>query len=249
MNVVIIEDESLNADLIVDFLQQYDPTITVAAKLQSKEQTQIWVEKHGQVDLVFCDIELLDGNVFSLLKKNIITSPIIFTTAYNTFYQEAFDVTGIGYLLKPISYPRFAEAMKKFEGLKLTSKSMDWQSISELIHQNSKTYKERLIIKNSGEIHIMQTDKTSAILSNSGKLAAIDDQGKAHEFRYKMADLAEELDPKVFFQINRGEIININFIEKIEPYFGDRLCITMRNYKTKLITSAATTASFRKWLE
>ena len=214
MNVLIIEDETLNADLIVDFLQQYDPAIAVAAKLQSKEQAQIWVEKFGQVDLVFCDIELLDGNVFSLLKTNLITSPIIFTTAYNTFYQEAFDVNGIGYLLKPISYSRFSEAMKKFESLNSTSKSMDWQRISELIHQNSKMYKERLIIKNSGEIHIMQTDKTSAIISNSGKLTAIDEQGKAHEFRYKMADLVEELDEleinlyKKVFSLNKMKEIS-----------------------------------------
>lgn len=249
MNVLIIEDESLNAEIIVDFLQRYDPTIRISGLLQSKEQTHIWVDENGQADLVFCDIELLDGNVFSLLKKNIITSPIIFTTAYNTFYQEAFDVNGIGYLLKPVSYERFCEAMKKFESLKSSSKNIDWHQMSQLIHQNSKTYKERLIIKNAGELYILNTEKTAAILSNAGKLSAIDDHGKSHEFRYKMADLAEELDPKIFFQINRGEFINIHYIEKIEPYIGDRLCITLRNHKTKLITSAATTPNFRKWLE
>ncbi|UJF29532.1 response regulator [Kaistella sp. 97-N-M2] len=69
MNVLIIEDESLNAEIIVDFLQRYDPTILISGLLQSKEQTQIWVEENGPADVVFCDIELLDGNVFSLLKK------------------------------------------------------------------------------------------------------------------------------------------------------------------------------------
>ena len=249
MNVLIIEDESLNAEIIADFTHQYDPSIKILAHLQSKEQTVSWVEENGQADLVFCDIELLDGNVFSLLKNNIITSPIIFTTAYNTFYQEAFDVNGIGYLLKPISFDRFAEAMKKFESLNSISKNVDWRTISHLIHQHSKTYKERLIIKNAGEIYILNTEKTAAILSNSGKLTAIDESGTSHEFRYKMGDLVEELDPKVFFQINRGEIINLNFIEKIEAYFGDRLCITIKNHKTKLITSAASTSNFRKWIE
>lgn len=249
MNVLIIEDEPLNADLIADFLQEYNPEINIAATLQSKEEMQIWVEGNGQTDLVFCDIELLDGNVFSLLKKNIITSPIIFTTAYNSFYQDAFDVNGIGYLLKPINYGRFAEAMKKFESLKSRPQETDWNKISDLLHLKSKNYKERLIIKNAEEIYILNTDKTAAILSHSGKLSALDEHGKSHEFRYKIADLTEELDPKVFFQINRGEMVNVNFIEKIEPYFGDRLCITVRNHKTKLITSAAATPSFRKWIE
>lgn len=249
MNVLIIEDEPLNAEIIVEFLELYDSTIHISAQLQSKEKTQRWLDENGQVDLVFSDIELLDGNVFSLLKNNVITSPIIFTTAYNTFYQEAFDVNGIAYLLKPFSYERFSKAMEKFESLRTNSKKTDWTKISELLHQNSKSYKERLIIKNAGDIHILNTENTVAILSSSGKLTAIDEQGKSHEFRGKLSELAEELNPKTFFQINRGEIININFIEKIEPYFGDRLSLKMRHLKAKLITSASATSTFRKWLE
>ena len=248
MKVLIIEDEHLNAEVIAEHLRNYDARIEVLAQLPSKEKTKKWIEQNGQANLVFCDIELLDGNVFSLLKENIITSPIIFTTAYNTFYQEAFDVNGIAYLLKPISYERFSQAMKKFESLQQLDKTPDWNLISELLHHKSKSYKERIILKNDGEIQILNTEKTVAIMSNSGKLSAIDDKGISHEFRYKIANLAEELDPKIFFQINRGEIININFIEKIEPYFGDRLSIKMQHLKIKLITSAAVTPDFRKWL-
>ena len=249
MKVLIIEDEQLNADIITEHLKNYDSEIEILAHLKSKEETQKWIAKNGQADLVFSDIELLDGNVFSMLKENIITSPIIFTTAYNTFYQDAFDVNGIAYLLKPVSFERFSQAMKKFENLNTTEKNPDWKLISELLHQKPKEYKERIIIKTSTEIHILNTKNTAAILSNAGKLTAIDEKGKEHEFRYKLSDLAEELNPKTFFQINRGEIININFIEKIEPYFGDRLSVKMKNLKTNLITSASSTAEFRKWLE
>lgn len=248
MKVLIIEDEALNAEIITEHLKKYDASIEILAYLKSKEKTQEWIEKNGQVDLVFSDIELLDGNVFSLLKQNIITSPIIFTTAYNTFYQDAFDVNGIAYLLKPINYERFSQAMKKFEALKTPAISPDWSVISELLEQNTKRYKERIIIKTSTEIQILNTEETAAILSHLGKLTAIDQSGKEHEFRYKLSDLAKEVDPKVFFQINRGEIININFIEKIEPYFNDRLSIKMKNLKTKLITSISSTVDFRKWI-
>lgn len=248
MKVLIIEDEALNAEIITEHLKKYDASIEIVPYLKSKEKTQEWIEKNGQVDLVFSDIELLDGNVFSLLKENIVTSPIIFTTAYNNFYQDAFDVNGIAYLLKPINYERFSQAMNKFKSLKTSAKNIDWSFISELLQQKTKQYKERIIIKTSAEIQILNTEKTVAILSNSGKLTAIDQSGKEYEFRYKLSDLAEELDPKVFFQINRGEIININFIEKIEPYFNDRLSLKMRNLKIKLITSTSTTVEFRKWI-
>ncbi|QDP84126.1 response regulator transcription factor [Chryseobacterium sp. SNU WT5] len=249
MKVLIIEDEDLNAEIITEHLKQYDTDIDIVAHLKSKEKTRKWLLQNGQVDLVFSDIELLDGNVFSMLKDNLITSPIIFTTAYNNFYQDAFDVNGIAYLLKPISFDRFSKAMNKFENLGPAGKKTDWQEISNLLHQKTKQYKERIIIKTATEIQILNIEKTAAILSNSGKLTAVDDLGKQHEFRYKLSELAEELNPKTFFQINRGELVNINFIEKIEPYFGDRLSIKIKNLKINLITSATATPDFRKWLE
>ncbi len=247
MKVLIIEDEAINIEIITDHILRYNDKIEIVASLQSKEEVEKWYETNEQVDLVFSDIELLDGNVFSLLKTNIIKSPIIFTTAYNTFYQDAFDVNGIAYLLKPISYNKFSKAMEKFESLQ--NKEVDWKRISETIHGLNNNYKERIIIKTKTEIKILTTKNTGAILSNSGKCIAIDENGKENEFRYKLSDLIKELNPKEFFQINRGEIVNINFIEKIEPYFGDRLAISIKNYKQHLITSASATSEFRKWIE
>lgn len=253
MKVIIIEDEQPNADLLGDYIKDYNSEIQIVATLKSKDETKKWFQENSQekIDLVFSDIELLDGNVFSMLKENLFSCPIIFTTAYNDFYQEAFDANGISYLLKPISFKKFATAMEKFERLSQpqVQPEIDWQKITELIHQKPKTYKERIVIKNAAEIHILNTKNTIAILSNCGKLMAVDSLGKQHEFRYKLADLSEELNPKVFFQINRGEIVNINYIEKIEPYFGDRLSIKLKNYRTNLITSASVTPDFRKWLE
>lgn len=247
MKVIIIEDEIINIEIMEDHILRYNPNIDIVAKLKSKEEVEQWYQTNEQVDLVFSDIELLDGNVFSLLKTNIITSPIIFTTAYNTFYQDAFDVNGIAYLLKPISFNKFQKAMEKFETL--NRQDVNWKEISETIHNLNYAYKERIIIKNKKEIKILNTVDTVAILSSSGKCVAIDNKGTEYEFRYKLSDLSKELNPKVFFQINRSEIININYIEKIEPYFGERLAITIRFVKQHLLTSASTTSEFRKWIE
>lgn len=246
MRVLIIEDESINTEIITDHIHRYDPKIEIVASLTSKEEVKKWYEEYLQVDLVFSDIELLDGNIFSLLNTNIIQSPIIFTTAYNTFYQDAFDVNGIAYLLKPISYNRFTSAMEKYHSLQ--SKDVDWRQISSVIHDIQKSYKERIVVKTRDELKIIHTKDTIAILSNSGKCIAIDTKGGEHEFRYKVSDLAQELDPAQFYQINRGEIININYIEKIEPYFGDRLTIRMKHIAQNLVTSAGATSGFRKWL-
>jgi DNA-binding LytR/AlgR family response regulator len=58
-----------------------------------------------------------------------------------------------------------------------------------------------------------------------------------------------QLNPKKFFKINRSEIVHIECIERIENHFKNRLLISIKNHKEKVMTSSSTTADFRKWLE
>jgi DNA-binding LytR/AlgR family response regulator len=249
MKVVIIEDEDLNAELLSKHILKYDSSIKILAHLKSKKEVEKWFNTTNDVDLVFSDIELLDGNVFSLLKENSIQCPIIFTTAFDTFYQDAFDVNGIAYLLKPISYIRFEKAMQKFEVLNKNESKINWDKIGISLLNTNKNYKERIIIKNNNEITILNTKEIALILSDSGKCIAVNDCGKEYKFRDKISDLIEVLNPEVFFQINRSEIINIKSIEKIETYFNDRLIIKIKNYKNRVTTSASLTSDFKRWLE
>ena len=77
----------------------------------------------------------------------------------------------------------------------------------------------------------------------------IDQRGKRHTISQNLGSIFQQLNPKKFFKINRSEIINIDFIENIESYFKNRLLISIKSHKEKVMTSSATTADFRKWIE
>lgn len=77
----------------------------------------------------------------------------------------------------------------------------------------------------------------------------IDQRGKRHTISQNLCGIFQQLNPKKFFKINRSEIISIKFIENIESYFKNRLLISIKNHKEKVMTSSATTADFRKWIE
>ena len=53
----------------------------------------------------------------------------------------------------------------------------------------------------------------------------------------------------MFFRINRSQIVNIQHIEEVENYFKNRLVLTVKGVREKIMTSSGTTAEFRKWLE
>jgi len=64
MKVLIIEDEAINIEIITDHILRYNGKIEIVASLQSKEEVEKWYKTNEQVDLVFSDIELLDGFLY-----------------------------------------------------------------------------------------------------------------------------------------------------------------------------------------
>ncbi|MCU0239447.1 MAG: LytTR family transcriptional regulator [Pyrinomonadaceae bacterium] len=64
-----------------------------------------------------------------------------------------------------------------------------------------------------------------------------------------LSNLEKLLNPKTFFRLNRSEIVNLDFIENLKPDFHDRLEVSLRNLKIKLVSSINRTPDLRKWLE
>ncbi len=250
MRVIVIEDEPLASDKLCDFIERYDESIKIGAKLESIKETQKWFRSNMSPDLIFSDIELLDGNVFEFLEKEELTCPIIFTTAYDQFLMQAFEQSGIAYLLKPFNFENFVAAMQKLEKLKKNFAVSQLDFLREV--QNNliePKYKERFVIKIRGGIQFIETQNVSYFRINDGILFAFDLHGNKFPLNENLNQLEEILDPRNFFRVNRSEMVNLKFVERLEPYFNDRLSIRIKNSKEKLISSTNRTPNLRKWLE
>ena len=106
IRVLIIEDEVPAAEKLERHLRKYSTGISIAAKIPSVSEAVQWLrDNQSQVDLIFMDIQLLDGQSFEIFPQVKVEKPVIFITAFNDFALEAFRVKGIDYLLKPVSFP------------------------------------------------------------------------------------------------------------------------------------------------
>ncbi len=250
MKVIIIEDEPPAIEKLCGFLERYDDSIQVAATLESVKETSKWFRQNSPPDLVFSDIELLDGNVFEFFENADVSVPVIFTTAYDQFLMRAFEQSGIAYLLKPFTYESFAAAMLKHEKLRnnfVAAQANFWQEIQKKLAEPN--YKERFIVKTRGGIQFVETANIAYFQMRDGILFAFDAAGGKFPLNENLNRLEEILDPRNFFRISRGEIVNLTFIERLESYFNDRLMIYLKNLKTKLISSTNRTPHLRKWIE
>lgn len=254
MKILLLEDEKLAAQNIIRLLYDYFEQELEIKWVQSVQQGLKYLKENEEPNLILSDIELLDGKVFKLYEQHEVKSPIIFTTAYDQYLLEAFQTNGIAYLLKPFEDEDLKKALDKY--LKLFGKdetvALNQQMIEEFktaLLSSQKEYKKRFTIKKASGIFLLNTSSVAYFTASDDLVFAIDDKNKRHVVNYRMSDLEELLDPSLFFRINRSEIININFIQKMDAYFGNRLAIIMKNDNVTLKTSGPKTAIFRKWVE
>lgn len=253
MKILILEDEipayqkltkCLDSFFDVKISQDWARSITEAEKFLIK----------NTYDFILSDIQLLDGISFDLFHKIKIDTPIIFCSAHDEYLFQAFNTNGIAYILKPYSQDDFDKAILKYQSLfkKGDYSSLDTAAINALksaLQEEHTTYKKRFVIKKASGIQLLNAIDISLITASGDFCFAYDKEGKRHTISQNLGSLFQQLNPKKFFKINRSEIVNIDFIEKIESHFKNRLLISIKNHKDKMMTSSSTTSDFRKWLE
>ena len=268
MNILILEDEMQAARQTVQFLERAglgEPTPPV---VRSIEKALVWLQTHPMPDLIFSDIELLDGNVFALYEQFRVTCPVIFTTAYDQFLLSAFRGNGIAYLLKPFEYEQFREALDKYQLLQgsfrpampaapepgAAEASLSPQvlrQLSEALRQHGQPqYKQRFSVRMRTGLFLLLVEDIAYVQADEGITFAVDSAGTRYPLTGSLAELERQLDPRRFGRLNRSELVNIAFVERMEPYFNNRLAVQLRTRPaTTLTTSAAQTPEFRRWLE
>src|ERR1700755_3386156 len=117
MKVLIVEDERPAFENMVEELQSIDGSINVIGGCNSVDESIRWLNKNAQPDLILMDIQLSDGLSFNIFKACEVTCPVIFTTAYDKYLNQAFEYSSIDYLLKPISQDKLKNAIKKYKAL------------------------------------------------------------------------------------------------------------------------------------
>jgi DNA-binding LytR/AlgR family response regulator len=253
MKILILEDE----------IPAYQKLIKCLDSFFDVKISQDWARsvldgekllKENNYDFILSDIQLLDGLSFDLFDKIKIEAPIIFCSAHDDYLFQAFNTNGIAYILKPYSQDDFNKAIRKYQSLfdKGDYNTLDTSSISALksaLQEEYTTYKKRFVIKKASGIQLLNAVDIALISASGDFCLVIDHLGKRHTISQNLGTTFSQLNPKKFFKINRSEIVHIDFIDKIESHFKNRLLISIKNYKEKVMTSSSTTSDFRKWLE
>ncbi|WP_298421304.1 LytTR family DNA-binding domain-containing protein [uncultured Kordia sp.] len=253
IKVVIIEDEAPARKKLTNYLAKLGEPIKIVKEIETVTETLSFFETTPEVDLIFSDIELRDGNVFEVYNKITIDFPIIFATAYDEFWMNAFETSGIEYLLKPYNYNRFKKAWDKYTSLKNNMNSNDNEIFTKLeAYYKDRLdlkpeYKEYIPVKSNSGIYFLKVKDIIFIQSDYGVIFAFDSTQKKHILNQTtLKEIQDILDPTLFFKINRSELVSKNYIERISRYTKNTVAIHIQSYILK--TSQNSTASFNAWM-
>ena len=246
MRVLIVEDETAAVDNLEYLLRKVDRAIEIAAVTESVEQTQQWLMQN-HADLIFMDIHLSDGSAFSLFEHIEVSTPIIFTTAYDQYALDAFKVNSIDYLLKPIKQTDLERAFEKFKRLTASDLNSYISRINQLTEKPK--YQSRILVAIKDKIIPLAVEDIACIYSTDRKTEIITKAEASYIYNKPLDAMIKNLDPTVFFRANKQFIINRNQIADITVWFDSRLRLRLTAETPEDIYIAKNRASeFKSWL-
>jgi two-component system, LytTR family, response regulator LytT len=251
MNVVIIEDEILASERLQILLKKYDASINVVASLETVEEAIHYLQTSKHADILFVDIHLADGHSFEIFKKVKTTTPIIFTTAYDQYALDAFQLFSIDYILKPVTAESLANAFAKYHGLtKANNIPVDYALLIQQMQDSiAGKYKSRFLAKVGQRTYFIPVNEVAYFVADNKIVHLVARDGKRYIKNATIEKLEEIIDPSVFFRVNRKVIVHIDAIEQTKPYDNNRLVIVIRNINTaeEIIVSREKVQDFKTW--
>lgn len=251
MNIVIVEDELPAAEQMRRFVNSYPDPVTIGGVYSTCAELVKNLDGNESVDVVFCDIELRDGNALTALQRIDLKTVIVFTTAYDQFWNDSMRHNGIDYLLKPITVEKVHAALDKVVTLKriFTKDNLLLKQLSGLLLQKpDTTYKKRFPVRIASELFVIDTTDVLFFRITNGVIYAVLGEKKKYPLMEEtLSALEEQLDPRQFFRVNRSDIVNISFIRSIRIDEGSDYTVQLKGSEDKLVVSQSRIAQLKEW--
>jgi two-component system LytT family response regulator len=249
MKCIIIEDEKPAAEKLLSLLAVSDQLVTVDVVLGSVREAIDWLQQHPTPELIFMDIELSDGLSFKIFEEINVECPVIFTTAYDEYWQEAFEHNSIDYLLKPVKPEKLEAALNKYQKLKqhFTAGYKDLANWSSTATQSG--YKKRFLVKRGTDYISIKAEEVAYFYATHKLVCMVDSSGQKFIMDQSLADIETQVDPAVFYRVNRKYLVNMSAIKRIKTYPKSKLMLEVAPLVTEdIIISQENAAAFKQWM-
>ena len=211
---LVVEDSRLARKEMVQLLTEIDAFDSIEEAANGEEAKTLLETFHP--DVIFLDIHLPGMNGFEFLESLDQIPKVIFTTAYDEYAIKSFDYNAIDYVLKPIKKQRLEKAIAKLNldeaPLKPVRPGMAAQQV--FVRDGEKCWFVKI--------------EDIRIFESVGTYSRIFFEDNKPLIQRSLNYLEGVLDKNIFFRINRQQIINLQYIEKLDTWFAGKLKVTLK---------------------
>lgn len=237
VKVLIVDDEPLARDELKYLLGQCKEVGDVKEADSIEDTLEKLLIDH--FDLIMLDIHLTNESGLNLANKiNKMKNPplIVFATAYDEHALKAFELNAVDYVLKPFELERIQKAISKADKIIKQRNNENTTSSSETM--------DTIPIQSDESIYVVKISDIIALAVEEGKTKVFTGE-KVYETNEPLSSISKKITNSNFLKVHRSYIINLKFIEQIQPWFNNTYQVTMKN-KLIVPVSRSYIKTFRK---
>jgi len=243
ISTVIVDDERPARDELAYLLKTF-PEVDVVAQGKNGLEAVALIKEYDP-DLVFLDVQMpgLDGFgvIKKLVERKVRIPQIVFATAFDNYAVHAFEVNAVDYVLKPFDKARIGKAIQRAKKL-VEADTSPVERLESLVGQlgaglpkPKSSQPVKLLVKSQARLILVNAEDVvyASIEEGSITIVARDAEGTSN---YRTIDeLAESLDPDVFWRPHRSYLVNINHIKEVVPWFKSSYMLKMNDKRASEI--------------
>ena len=217
MKAIVIDDSRLARNELKRMLKEFDQ-VQVIGEAANSDEARESIETN-KPDIIFLDIQMPGKDGFQLLEELEEVPEVIFTTAYDEYALKAFEFNALDYIQKPVQKERLAGALSRIaEKLERKKLNQDDDKLGE---------DDQVFVKDGNRCWFVQL-KNVRVFEVDGNYTKIYFEDFHPMIPRTLNYLETKLDQKVFFRANRQQIINLKWVERIEPWFSGSIRIYLK---------------------
>lgn len=246
---IVVDDETPAREELIYILEKFKEISIIGEASHGIKALEL--NKKLKPDLIFLDIQMPKLNGIDVARKILVGTHrpyIVFVTAFEKYAIEAFEVNAMDYILKPISEERLEKSMERvIANMKKGKKEYidKFNNIMQNIKYKNEETITRICVNNMGKlipidlneiIYATVEDRNTVIISTKGKF----------EINFTLSELCEKLDKSIFFRSHKSFLINLNYIQVIEPWFNSTFNVMLKGTDIKIPVSRSQSKEFRE---
>jgi two-component system LytT family response regulator len=227
VRILIVDDEAPARAKMRRYVGEY-PDIEIMGEAENGVEA---VERIGELepDLVFLDVQMPELDGFGVIDAIGVESMpyVVFVTAFDEYALKAFEVRALDYLLKPFTPERFAAVIDRARAevaraaTERTELRGKLEALLGAVAAGRPRYLQRILVQEANRAFLLPVERIDRVEADRNYVR-LHCGGTAFILRRSLTSLADRLDPEKFLRINRSEIVRLDAVKELQPWFhGD----------------------------